>query len=478
MSEDTKNEAAENVQPEKEKKSFRIPGHWYAIVAFILVFGLFIGFTVAFRDSVSGSAYRAPTGLSKQEMTTLVKSLGPMQQKALSENPEQRKQLAEEIKRILSMARQAEREGVTADENVQNELKFAKIAVTANNYDQKFNKPEGPQAGPFSSVSEEKIKAFWEGKDSEGADSGVLAAEREKEFQQFIDGKIAIAKTAGQIPEDMKPSEEELKMAKDIFAKSKIVYREVEEKLAGAAKLPEKEKQELKEFEEETDLQVKLQQAQFLAQYYSQNVLAKKLEVTDEDIAKYIKDNPELGDAGKKKARADEVLKKVLDGGDFAELAKEYSEDPGSKESGGLYEGVKLGQMNPDFEKAALALEPGAVAENLVKTDFGFHVIKLESKTEGKDAEYAVRHILISTQISDPNNPMGRPMPVDAFVKSKLTSEKQERVLKEILENNPVSVPVDYEIPEVSEEELKKLLEQRQQMVPQQGPPRPPNPQP
>ncbi|MDH3492541.1 MAG: peptidylprolyl isomerase, partial [Acidobacteriota bacterium] len=422
-----------------------------------------------------------------EEMSLIVKDFNPMQLKALKENPEQRKQLSEEIARLLSLAKEADREGITAKPAVKSELRFIESAVVANNYDQKVNENPDPQAGPFSSVTEEQVKAYWEATDVEPGIldnlgwKSVTPETREKGFQEFIDAKISLAKESGQMPEDAKPSEEELKMAKDIYAKTQITFDVAEGKIASAGELPEAEKNKWQEFKKSTQLQVKLQQAQFLAQYYGQNVLSKKLEVTDEDVANYLKENPELGDVSKKKEMANEVLKKLADGGDFATLAKEYSEDPGSKENGGLYEDVKMGQMNPAFEKAALALEPGTYDKNLVETNFGFHIIKLESKKETKDAEgkastdYSVRHILISTQVTDPENPMSRPMPAKDFVKTKLQSEREKQLLEEIRKNNPVSVPSEFDIPEVSEEDVKKLLEQQQQMMgPRQGQQQPP----
>ena len=56
-------------------------------------------------------------------------------------------------------------------------------------------------------------------------------------------------------------------------------------------------------------------------------------------------------------AKANDILKQVKAGGDFAALAKQYSDDPGSKDKGGEYEGVVRGQMDPAFEQAAFALE-------------------------------------------------------------------------------------------------------------------------
>ncbi len=76
-----------------------------------------------------------------------------------------------------------------------------------------------------------------------------------------------------------------------------------------------------------------------------------------------------------KETLANEVLEKVKAGGDFAELATQYSEDPGNKDAGGDLGWVTSGQMVPTFEQATFALEEGAISD-VVKTEFGFHIIK------------------------------------------------------------------------------------------------------
>lgn len=74
------------------------------------------------------------------------------------------------------------------------------------------------------------------------------------------------------------------------------------------------------------------------------------------------------------------LLERVKKGEDFAKLAGEYSEDAGSYKNGGLYENVMIGQFVPEFENAALSLNPGDIYPELVESDYGYHIIKLENK--------------------------------------------------------------------------------------------------
>ena len=141
----------------------------------------------------------------------------------------------------------------------------------------------------------------------------------------------------------------------------------------------------------------------FLAFQYLQKEVISKIKVTEKEAKAYYDKNPDLfkspeqikarhiliqvpkeaPDEEKKKLieKAEEVLKKVKAGEDFTKLAADFSDDTGTKSKGGELGFFSKGSMVPAFEQAAFALKPGEVSD-LVETDFGFHVIKVDEKKE------------------------------------------------------------------------------------------------
>lgn len=147
----------------------------------------------------------------------------------------------------------------------------------------------------------------------------------------------------------------------------------------------------------------------FLAVQYITKELIEKINVSEEEMKTYyntyqhefripaqvkashilIKADKAVPENDKKKAKekAEDILKKVRAGEDFAKVATEFSEDPGTKSKGGDLGFFSKGAMTQEFEKAAFSLNPGEVS-GLVETVFGYHIIKVEGKKEAMVAPY------------------------------------------------------------------------------------------
>jgi peptidyl-prolyl cis-trans isomerase D len=101
------------------------------------------------------------------------------------------------------------------------------------------------------------------------------------------------------------------------------------------------------------------------------------------------------------KKQAEQVLQKVKHGGDFSKLASQYSEDPGSKSKGGDLGWIVRGQTVPAFEKVAFSLPVGQVSD-LVKTQYGFHIIKVLGKETAHTKSFdEVRDQILQTLLTE-----------------------------------------------------------------------------
>ncbi len=79
------------------------------------------------------------------------------------------------------------------------------------------------------------------------------------------------------------------------------------------------------------------------------------------------------------KAKAENLLKQLKGGADFAKLATENSQDPGSASKGGDLGWITHGQTVPEFDKAAFSMKPGEISD-LIKTQYGYHIIQVQEK--------------------------------------------------------------------------------------------------
>jgi peptidyl-prolyl cis-trans isomerase C len=194
--------------------------------------------------------------------------------------------------------------------------------------------------------------------------------------------------------------------AAGVIASDEEVNKQLAE-LKGRFPSPEKYQEELKK-NGMTEAEITKQIRQNLVmQKFVETKVVNDVKVSDQDVKAFYDKNPDkltrperihlrhilVGiaknatpeDKKKAQAKADELLAKLKAGADFAKLAEESSDDPGSKPHGGDLSWVSRGQMVAPFENAAFALKKPNEISPVVESQFGFHIIQLlEHQDAGK----------------------------------------------------------------------------------------------
>ena len=151
-------------------------------------------------------------------------------------------------------------------------------------------------------------------------------------------------------------------------------------------------KRNLLEAEPEFKAQLAKIKDNLLATYAAEKAVAQAAKVKDADIEKYYNDNIDQFKGGESvnashilvdsEEKAIAIYNDIKDGKiSFEDAAKENSSCP-SKENGGSLGDFERGQMVPEFDKAVFSMETGDITATPVKTQFGYHLIKLNSKNE------------------------------------------------------------------------------------------------
>jgi parvulin-like peptidyl-prolyl isomerase len=368
------------------------------IVAILIL--AFIGASFLFIQQSSSSPKTVK--LSKQDMQLVFQEmLSPQAQQMIASNPEEKKKLVEEVKKILAVAQVAEREGYAQRPEVEKQISFQ----TDMSLNQAYRKKN-----PEMKVSDEQVNAYYQA--------------HPNDFDTFIQSDPRLAQQAqGPRREEIKKQFGEFKVVADLARKDRL------------------------DQDDATRLQMLIDRSQILRNAYLSELEknADKL-VTDADVEQYYNDHkdefeevrvrhiligtqaPPGGDPSKAlskdeaRKKAQSVLERARKGEDFVKLVEENSDDPGSKSKGGEYEFARKSGMVQAFEDASFNLKPGEISD-LVETEFGYHIIKLEERRAGQPGDQKTRQ-----KITD-----------------KIKQDKIEARVNEIAQSSSVEVPEDFD---------------------------------
>jgi foldase protein PrsA len=351
-----------------------------------------------------------PMNLSAEDMSTIVEDFPPRDRARLASDEKARKDLAQNMKILLALAEEARLKGVANNPEVKQQMAVMRAQVISDGY---FKS----QTNAAASINDQEIDQFF----------------KQPANQEKLNQLLKLIKESPQLGGQDIP-EEQMKTLKQDYGRTLIGEQK------GIAAGVDKQRS--------VQLQLMLQEARTLAQKYAQDQLSERTKASDEEINAYVAQHPEF-DIKQKRSKAEDVLKRVRAGEDFAKLAKEFSTDTGSAEKGGDLGWFGHGQMVPEFEQAAFKLKPGEVSD-IVETKYGYHIIKMdERKTENKDGKQEeqvhARHILIG-ESAQSDNPFAKPQSGRDKARVAVEQEKQKKVLDEIVKRSHVSVAENFPV--------------------------------
>jgi len=343
--------------------------------------------------------------LKAEDLTALVDARFPeMQRRQIAQNQQARKQVIDQYKKAFAFAQAAEEEGLHKTDKFKKQMDLITRQLLAAKY---------TEGNPDLVIPKEEWEAYY--------------AAHKDQFEADI--KF--------VTEGRKPMPDEVKeQQRGMWSEMNI--RADKARQAGL----EKDKGVL--------AILKFGKADALANLYAQS-LEEKHKLTDAERKKYLAEHPE-SDPDKLKEKAQGLLDRLKKGESFEKIADEANDD-GSKGSGGDLNWFGKGAMDADFEAAAFALQKGQTSNELVKSKFGYHIIRVddrrmaaapptpasanpapspapEQKQEPKEEIHA-RHIYVDTRASEQ-------------FESQMIQDKVKRAMEDATLKFPVNAPADF----------------------------------
>ena len=345
--------------------------------------------------------------LNPADLTTLAETFPEMQKRMLAQNEQARKGFIDNFKRAFALAQAAEAEGLDKSEKFKQMLSINVAQLLAVEYGKR---------NPDATVKKEDWETYY----------NAHKAEFESDFK-FVNKN-----------RPQPPTDEQKEQQREMWSEMK--YRAELGTKAGIEKEPA------------IQVQIKFGKANILANLYSE-LLEERFKLTDAEKKKYVAEHPEA-DVDKLKEKAQGLLDRVKKGESFEKIADEVNEDA-TRGRGGDLDWFPRGRMDVDFEKAAFSLQKGQMSSELVKTSFGYHIIRVDDRRMSAppapaaaaspapgaspapaptpQEEVRARHIYVGTQEAE-------------SFEGRLVQEKIKRAMEDATLKYPVSAPTDFKV--------------------------------
>lgn len=392
--------------------------------------------------------------LSEAEIVSMLQHqslMEPDRVHAIVETATTRKIFLNGLRDYLSLAAKARHVGLADDPNVQLSVEYKKNLLLAGLYQNKLDNDNKQ----FYEIPAAATAAFWSN------------PQNEKQFQAEINGLRAIQQSVKQKLGDPAAPElqgEAWEKNRNQWAKVKILSNMAK---ADAGFMNQQAIQ----------LRLRVNEAGILAFNYLNKYWLKDGMPTEDEIAQYLAEHPEY-DVRKKREKAEQILQRARGGEDFGKLAEEFSEDTASKSKGGLYENVGTGFLWQPVEEVVLGLSKGQIADRLIESQYGYHIVQLVDSQVAKDQsgddapKFSVRHILVRKTFPEPGTPLNPNVP-PSFIEARdiavivLKNAKRRRFIDEIVAAESVSLPDDFafEVTDELKTAAKSHSEQMRELI-------------